>query len=482
MKIPVYLFIVSLLSSFVLTGTSVAEDWGQWRGEYRDGVVHSSPSLRNDLPEKGLEPVWRNIDLPAAEKGGWSSPVIADGKVYLFAHKKTKAAEGELGKAKYPYLSPEKRTGMTDEEYEAYEVHRRDEQEQRAKNYRFDETLYCLDADTGELLWKNVEPSVYTRFPQSGTPIVNAGMVYFLGAGRKARCVDAKSGASLWEKDLPGAFRDEFMQSSFVISKGLAIVQAGDVFGLNAKSGELVWRYESESDKIMHSSPMTWRDNVIVTIARGNTVCLKAATGKLVWEVKSEGGNATPIVQGDILITYGGSRKGGLRRFNLSENGAEHVWTFTGSADPGGSPVIVGDYVYVQGEKRLACVSLASGKAEWSTLLDFDRPRYTSLIAADGKGYYAFEGVLGFAATPEEYTELFNGKIDNTGLLAAETTFRKRLKMDELERTAEGQKQAERIWRDTFRQAGVLPCATPGLVDGRIYIRLKNGVACYDLK
>jgi len=52
----------------------------------------------------------------------------------------------------------------------------------------------------------------------------------------------------------------------------------------------------------------------------------------------------------------------------------------------------------------------------------------------------------------------------------------------ELEKTAEGQKQAERLWRSQFGKSGPLPCTTPAIVDGRVYFRLKDRVACYDFR
>jgi hypothetical protein len=74
-----------------------------------------------------------------------------------------------------------------------------------------------------------------------------------------------------------------------------------------------------------------------------------------------------------------------------------------------------------------------------------------------------------------------NGKIDDTGLLAEESAFRKMLEMDRLEKTSEGQKEAEKLWHKKFGDSGPLSCSSPALVDGKLYVRTKGGVACYDL-
>jgi outer membrane protein assembly factor BamB len=374
---------------------------------------------------------------------------------------------------------------MTDEEYEEYERNRRDEDEARAAAFKFFETLYCLDAESGKLLWKNERQSVYTRFAQSGSPAVIDGRVYALGAGRLARCISAADGKDLWDRKLPGDFRDEFPQSSFAVVDGVAVVLCGSLFGLNADSGEIAWQALDE-DRVLHSSPAICtsggRSMAIVNVPDGRTICVDANDGRTLWTIESLAGHSTPIVVGDKLLTYGSSRKAGLRCFAISADGAEELWVCQKAADSGSSPVVVGDHVYVQGERRLVCVRLADGDEAWMTELDIGNPRYTSLVAADDKLIYAFEGVLCFAADSEDYRQLMNAKIDATGLMAEESAFRAKLKMDELQKTAEGQKEAERIWREAFNNAGPLPCASPAIADGRIYMRLKNGLACYDLR
>ena len=476
-----------LLLAMLVVGDqhSVRGDWNQWRGDNRDGVAVNSPPLINAFPADGLKPMWVSDDLPSARDGGWSSPAIADGRVFIFSHERTKVGDGQLPRAKYPYLAPDKRVGMTDEEYTEYEKNRRDEQESRSKRYSFREYLFCMDAATGKQLWKNSRSSVYTRFPQSGTPAVVDNRVYVLGAGRIARCIDARTGDDVWTQELPGEFRDEFMQCSFVVIDGVAVVALDQVYGLNAATGEVIWT-RGEKTSRTHSSPAVWRHAgktyAIVNMNNKQTACIDVADGRELWRVDSECGHSTPLILGDRMFTFGNSRKKGLKCFELSPSEAELQWTYQGAGDPGGSPVAVGDSIYVQGEKRLACVDIESGKANWMTTINLERPRYSSLIAADGKVFYAFESLLCFAADPSDYQQIANAVIDVDGLLADEDDFRRLLKIDELEKTAEGQKEAERLWRQTFGKDGVLPCCTPAIVDGKLFLRRKKNLVCYDLR
>lgn len=476
-----------LVLSCLAAGHVSADDWNQWRGPHRDGAAHDSPPLISALPDAGLKPVWvSEAEIPAARSGGWSSPVVVDGRVYVFTHQRVLKEGKTLPKRKFPWLPPDKRGHLSAEEYAEYERNRRDEDEMLGQYYRYAEVIYCLDADTGKTLWTNDGDSVYTRFLQSGTPAIEDGRIFVLGAGLKARCIDAKTGESLWQTQLPGEFRDEYLQSSFAVADGVAVVLARQLFALDASTGEILWSAGDEQSRNLHTSPTFWKGSkgtiAICNVPGGETIGVDLESGQLLWRIESEAGHSTPIVAGDRLLTYGGSRKGGLRCYRLSHDEPELLWKFQRVADSGSSPVVVGDLVFVQGERRLACVDLETGEAAWQTMLDLDRPRYTSLIAADAKVIYAFDGVLCFAADDAEYRELMKAKIDKQHLLAEESMFRKQLDIDQLQLTAEGQAKAERLWQKTFSGAGPLTCTTPAIAEGRIYFRLKDRLACYDLR
>lgn len=475
-----------ILSVALVTSAAVAAagDWTQWRGNNRDGVAGDSPALINALPESGLKPVWISEPIGSGKnEGGWGSPVVVDSadgqRVYLFTHKRVKV--GEVPKKKFPWLPPEKRVGMTDAEYVQYEADRRDEDEAIAAAYAFRETIYCLDGDNGKTVWKNENDSIYTRFPQSGSPTVADGRLYVLGAGGHVRSLDAATGDDIWKVRLPVEHRDEYWQSSFLIVDDLAIFLCGHMFAVSTKDGSLAWQGAPDATRGSHTSPVLWQHDgrsFVVANVSGGTACFDAKTGDEVWRVDSEAGHATPNVSGDLVITYGNSRKKGLRCFRMSLDGAEHLWTYNGCQDKGSSPVIVGDYVYVQGEKRLACVNLKSGEDEWMTNLDLGRPQYTSLIAADSKVYYALEGLLCFDATADEFRPHFNAKFDDTGVVATEAALRKLHGIDKLQ----DQGQAEKLYQSKIGRRGPLVCASPAIADGRIFVRMQNGIACYDLR
>ncbi|MEW4529062.1 PQQ-binding-like beta-propeller repeat protein [Maioricimonas sp. JC845] len=476
--------ILHLAFTLVLAGSACAGDWNQWRGNDRSGLAVDSPPLIDSLPDEGLVPAWTSEPVKSARSGGWGSPSVVGERVYLFTHEKEQLFDP--GKKKYPWLAPSKRGGMTDEEYAEYEKKRRDEDEARGKAFAFRERVYCFDAETGQTVWVSRSESVYTRFPQSGSPTVVDGRIYILGAGRQARCLDAATGEDLWTTRIPGEFRDEFYQSSILVADGVAIVAATNLFGLDVQTGEILWRIDEKNSRTTHSSPVSWDSGngefVVINFAGGQTACIDPHDGRELWRVKSEGGLSTPVVVGNRLITYGNSRQKGVRCFALNTQEPELLWHFRGLQDKGSSPVVVDGHLFVQGEKRLACIDVETGDREWTGFLDLASPQFTSLIAADGKVFYAYDGLVCFRATPEGFEPLIEAKFDAAGRMATEEYFRGELNLDAIEKEENGLEKALRLYQKHVGKHGPLKCATPAIADGRMYVRMNDALVCYDLR
>src|SRR5712691_6877702 len=134
-------------------GVLRADDWPQWRGPNRDNVWAETGILET-FPAEGLKPRW------VAKVGpGWSSPVVAKGKVYV--------TDSELMKPK-------------------------------AK-----ERVHCFEEQTGKPLWTHSYDVIYPdwAFPERGptaTPIVQGGKLYTLGNKGDLCCLDALNGDLVW--------------------------------------------------------------------------------------------------------------------------------------------------------------------------------------------------------------------------------------------------------------------------------------------
>lgn len=143
-----------------------AEDWPQWLGENQSSVWRADGIVER-FPEQGLSARWR-----APLSLGYSGPAVAGGKVFVMDYvRRTGEVTNNPG-------GRDKLEGT--------------------------ERVLCLDADTGQLLWKHEYERSY-HFSYGGgprcTPTVAGGQVFALGAEGNLWCLDARDGRVLWSKD-----------------------------------------------------------------------------------------------------------------------------------------------------------------------------------------------------------------------------------------------------------------------------------------
>ena len=69
--------LIAIVVSVLFQAALQADDWPQWRGPNRDGVWHETGVLQS-FPADGPQVRWR---VPVG--WGWSSPAVAQGRVYL---------------------------------------------------------------------------------------------------------------------------------------------------------------------------------------------------------------------------------------------------------------------------------------------------------------------------------------------------------------------------------------------------------------
>jgi outer membrane protein assembly factor BamB len=471
--------------AFFAASASASEEWNQWRGSERNGAA-SEKSVSPTLPESGLSPLWLNVE-DFKNGGGWSSPIVADGKVFQYSHKQSRREGVKLPPEKYPPLTDEQKQKLPMEEVQSYEKNRTVEQRERhEKEFRHTDTIVCLDAATGKRLWLHERDSAPTQYRQSSTPAASNGRLYYVGADRKLVCIESRDGSEVWSQPIPAATppsegTPQPLNGSPLATEDRVVVLAGRLIAMDATDGSVLWTSEAIEESAINSSPALWETKaglrIVANLKGAGTVCVDAADGRELWRVESHAGDSTPVIAGDVLLTYGSSRKGGLRRYDMTDKSAELKWTSNRFADQGSSPVIAGGRVFVQGERNFASLNLDDGEILWQTTLDREQPRYTSPIAVADTVFYTFGGVLCVSATADDFTPEFDARINETGVLASEDYLRKELKLDSLSAM-----EAEQVWNRKVASQGPQQCVSPAFADGRLYLRLNRGLVCYDLQ
>lgn len=237
-----------------------ADDWPQWLGPRRDGVWREK-GLIEKFPKGGPPVVWR---VPIA--AGYSGPAVAEGRVYLMDRQRTTGADGKP--------LPAGRAGVPG-----------------------NERVLCLDAKNGKQLWKHTYDCPYTIAYASGprtTPLVHGGRVYTLGAMGHLFCLDAKTGAKRWSrqltKDYKGASPPVWGFAAHPLLDGdlLYCIVGGEgsaVVAFNKDTGKEVWKALT-SEEVGYSPPMIYtaggKRQLIVWLSE-SVNALDPATGKVYW-------------------------------------------------------------------------------------------------------------------------------------------------------------------------------------------------------
>lgn len=173
-----------------------AADWPSWMGPRLDGVSHET-GWSVEWPAAGLPQVWsREIGT------GFSSVSMVDGLLYTMGH-----------------------TGGR-------------------------ETVWCLQAETGEVVWSKayaaeLNSNLYEGGPGS-TPTVDGEAVFTLSVDGRLVCFDRKTGNITWEKflqdELDVGLHEWGFNSSPLILKQQLIVQGGRVVSFDKATGEKNWQ------------------------------------------------------------------------------------------------------------------------------------------------------------------------------------------------------------------------------------------------
>ena len=359
----------SFFLSIALLPLASAE-WNQWRGPNRDGKSIES-GLLAAWPESGPERVWMIESLGA----GYSSLAVANGTLFT----------------------------------------------QGAKDGK--QFLIALDAETGEIKWETEHGKPFSNRRGDGprgTPTVDGGRVYALGADGNLICADAETGAKIWERHLLKTYRGKNinwgMSESPLVDGDRLIVNAGgagaSIVALDKATGKELWK--TQSDKAGYSSAVAAdiggvRQYVVFTGEAA--VGVLARNGELLWRytpVSNKTANvATPIVR-DNLVFLSSSYGTGCALLRLESTGgsttASEVYFSQEMKNHYSSSVLIDDHLYGFSGRILTAMNFETGEVTWQ-----DRSvGKGQMILADGRLYILSDGgVVGLVEPdPGEYREI----------------------------------------------------------------------------
>ncbi|MBS3733446.1 MAG: PQQ-binding-like beta-propeller repeat protein [Phycisphaerae bacterium] len=371
-----------------------AGDWPQWRGRHRSGVT-AEPS--------GYADGWTPKRLWTREVGaGCTSPVLVDGRVYVMG-------------------------------YHGPRDHRK-----RAGH----DVVYCLDARTGDVAWKQRYLCRYQGRHRNGdtkryggpnsTPTVDAetGYLYTLSIDGDLRCWNTREkGRLVWSQNLYDAYKVErrpnvggglrdFGYTTTPLLAGETVIvevgstRAGTVMAFDKREGARRWASQCKDPGGHSSGPVAMTVEgvpCVVTLTLRRLVVMRidpGHEGKTVasvdWKTAYGTNIPTPAVVGNRVLVTSAYNVSRTAMFEISTGGAKRLWTSRAHATVS-SPLVNNGRVYlVRG--ACTCLDAATGERLWRGGR-FDHG--SCLITGDDK-LVAFgrRDVALLDATADDYREL----------------------------------------------------------------------------
>jgi len=268
-----------------MAGDCVAQDWPCFRGPSHNGVS-SETDWQSVWPDQGPPVAWRfNVGI------GYASVAVSGSRLYTMG------------------------------------------------NVENIDTVYCLEARTGKLLWKHSYPcptdaNEFQGGPTS-TPTIRDGRVYTLSRTGDLFSFEAITGKVHWKVNVPDLTSIRIPGWGFSgspwVNDNTVVVNVGDAgVGLSIKDGTVRW---ASADKDAgYSSFVPFNQGGVERLVFGSArsyVCIDPQTGAEQWRQRwltTFGCNATDpvMVDGRVFLSTGYNRGSGL--LDLSGGNPQLVW------------------------------------------------------------------------------------------------------------------------------------------------------------
>lgn len=348
---------VLLLTVVLFLQNASAQSFNSWRGPNRDGHFPEK-NLLTTWPTQGPEMIWAFEYLGI----GFSSPVIADGKIIVSG----------------------------------------------------------LDGDNGFIYVLNKEGKLERRFfygkdfsssypGARSTPVIANNLLYMVTGHGELICMDLHTEQRVWSKDLFSDFDGENIRWGFtenmVLKDNVLYVSPGgkrhNIVALNRHNGNLIWSSPAKGTLSTYGSPLVFEHGgrkIFVGHMADHVVALDASNGNLLWSYPFKNRfnihPNTPIFHEGEVYVFTGYGKGGYKfRLNADGSQADMVWENSRLDPKTGGAVLLDGFIYGSGDRnrRWFGINWESGE-EVSQMRDID---VGTVIAADGMLYaYSERGEL----------------------------------------------------------------------------------------
>jgi outer membrane protein assembly factor BamB len=170
--------------------------------------------------------------------------------------------------------------------------------------------FYCLDIESGNLIWKWNNGSSNRMFsPAACYPVATNNRVFIVAPDRYMTALDAADGNVIWRKQMPELRVRESMGLSADSSVVFVKTMQGEVHGISTAANDMqsVWKSDVSLGYEISPTAIVENNNIVfVPTQSGTTVAIDRNTGKLLWKHKISNGlvtNLLPVTNNELLVT-----------------------------------------------------------------------------------------------------------------------------------------------------------------------------------
>jgi len=348
-------------------GFASGADWPSWAGPRGSLRATVTPAvLVDDLAKARL--VWRSeASLPQGPGsqftlrnpgdamdsrlgGGGSSPIMADGRVFLNYYEPNRASGTSI--TDFSVFEKIKQARIKEGIYTDYELH----PDTKAILFpRADQVMVCIDASTGKTLWKTIIPDAGVNLQSHKSSAMNCtafagdGRVMAMDVGGKVNAMDAKTGQLLWSTKVAGSAVGTRGGNQAVIGIGGVIIagnQGDTLSGLEPASGKILWQIPKGTHATFSMAVPWTKDGKEYALSLGSAAMhlIDPPTGKILWSLPMPGNPGkfitvhqdTAFVYRGVAAQNGASDDGGDAKkdalvclaIQLSLDKASELWSF----------------------------------------------------------------------------------------------------------------------------------------------------------
>jgi outer membrane protein assembly factor BamB len=356
--------------SVAVAFASMAEDWPRWRGPEANGISRETGWFK-PWPKDGPKQIWK-----ANVGSGFSTLSVASGRVFT--------------------------TGTVQKK----------------------ETIVCLDEKTGRTRWQHTYTTSfvpqYYEGGSSGTPIVDADRVFYLGQMGELFCFDAASGRVVWSNNVVSATSTKVptwgLTGAPFVRGDLLILNVGSAGCAVAKAtGNIVWKSAGEGG---YATPVEFDRHVLIFGTKA-LACVEAMSGQVrwnfPWETRYDVNAADPIIVSSNRVFISSDYDHGSALLDVTGQLPKAIWENKNMKNPYASSVLLNGFVFgmdaYAGKPNgtLRCVDANTGELKWS------EPSIGNgaLTAADGKLIIMSERaeLVIAEATPERFKPIARAQV-----------------------------------------------------------------------